>query len=128
MRRFIYSLPLIALLLPWTFIALVILGVGLFSNPFSLLLLWPLFAIMAAAWWVHRYYARRDRHGSAALGASFVLFAPLFAIIVAFFTHGADVLTRPEYRPMVQEAVGEVAPHAPMWEASRATNDWTTLD
>lgn len=108
MRRVLYSIPLFAMLLPWTFIAFVVLGIGLFHNPYSLPLILPVALFLGGAGLVHRRFTKREQHGRAALGAAALLFAPLFAIVVAFACHGGEVLSRPEFRPMVRSAVADV--------------------
>lgn len=91
MKRVLFSIPVFFLLLPWLFISAVILGVGLASNPFALLLLLPMGVLFAVAFGAHRYYHKRERHFGAAVAASTVLVAPLVAIVVAFFAWGQDL-------------------------------------
>ncbi len=95
MKRVAYSIPVFFLLLPWAFISMVIVGVGLTSSPASLLLLLPMGAVLASAFYIHRQQSKRGRHFVAATGASLVLSAPLFLIVVAFFTCGDQVLCGP---------------------------------
>lgn len=99
MRRFFYSLPLFAMLLPWLFISFVVIAVGL-ANTYSLLLLLPVALFLGGAGLTHRHFTKREQHGFAALGAGTILAAPLFAILVGFATHGAEVLNTPENRVM----------------------------
>ena len=91
MKRFLYSIPLFFLLLPWMFISAVILGCGLFWNPFCLLLLLPFGGVMGSAFYVHRQRTKREQHFVAAMGASAILAAPLLMIVVSFFTCGQDL-------------------------------------
>ena len=99
MKRFIYTLPVFALLLPWTFISFVIFAVGFFVTPWSLLLLLPVCSVLASAFYIHQQRARHEQHFAAAVGASLVLVAPLVMIVVSAFTWGQD-LALMEYHSM----------------------------
>lgn len=105
MKRFIYSIPLFVLLVPWLFIVAVIFGVGYFVTWHALLLLVPVATVFAAAHYVHRRRTACEQHFVAALFAAAVLAAPLVAIVAAFFSWG-----RPMAEAQAERLFGDAIP------------------
>ena len=91
-KRILYSLPVAGLLLPWAFIALTVFVVGMFFNPYSLLLMIPVLTTVGGAFAVHRAKTKAGQHGLAAFFSSAILFAPLMLILVGFWTPAGQSL------------------------------------